>query len=158
MAGEVTITIAGNATADADLRFTPSGDAVASFTVASTPRIFKDGEWRDGEALFLRCSVWRQQAENVTESVMRGTRLVVTGRLKQRSYDNKEGQKVTVVELDADEVAVSLKFAQVSGQRASRGDAAPRRSFGRAEDPWATPAGRTPASQGSGWGGEEPPF
>jgi single-strand DNA-binding protein len=141
MAGEVILTIAGNATADAELRFTPSGDAVATFTVASTPRMFKDGEWRDGEPMFLRCSVWRQQAENVAESVSKGTRLVVTGRLKQRSYETKEGEKRTVVELDADEVAVSLKFAQASVQRAARGDAAPRRSPGRpAEDPWATSA------------------
>lgn len=155
MAGEVTLTIAGNATSDAELRFTPSGDAVATFTVAATPRTFRDGEWRDGDPLFLRCSVWRQQAENVAESVMKGTRLVVTGRLKQRSYETREGEKRTVVELDADEVAVSLKFAQAQVQRATRGEPSRRPARG-GEDPWASAA---PAPAGSAYGvAEGPPF
>jgi single-strand DNA-binding protein len=158
MAGETVVCIVGNLVADPDLRFTPSGDAVSNFTVASTPRLFKDGEWRDGEPIFMRCNVWRTAAENVAESLTKGDRVIVQGRLRQRSYENREGQKVTVMELEVDEVGPSLKFAQASVQRASRGDSAPRRSFGRAEDPWATPAGPVPASQGSGWGGEEPPF
>jgi single-strand DNA-binding protein len=160
VAGETVVCIVGNLVADPDLRFTPAGDAVANFTVASTPRTLdrQTQEWKDGEALFMRCSVWRQAAENVAESLTKGTRVMVSGRLRQRSYETKEGEKRTVVELEVDEVGPSLKFAQASVQRASRGDAAPRRSFGRAEDPWATPAGPVPASQGSGWGGEEPPF
>jgi single-strand DNA-binding protein len=152
MAGETVLHIVGNLTADPELRFTPAGDAVANFTVASTPRTLdrQTQEWKDGEALFMRCSVWRQAAENVAESLTKGTRVMVSGRLRQRSYETKEGEKRTVVELEVDEVGPSLKFAQASVQRASRGDAAPRRSFGRVEDPWATPAD---------WGGgEEPPF
>jgi single-strand DNA-binding protein len=158
MAGETVLTIVGNLTADPELRFTPSGDAVANFTVASTPRTFdrQSQEWKDGDALFMRCSVWRQAAENVAESLTRGTRVIVQGRLRQRSYETKEGEKRTVVELEVDEVGPSLKFAQASVQRASRGDSAPRRGSSRNEDPWATPA---PAGVGSGgYGGDEPPF
>lgn len=158
MAGETVITVVGNLTADPELRFTPSGDAVANFTIASTPRTFKDNEWRDGDPLFLRCSVWRQAAENVAESLVRGSRVIAQGRLKQRSYETKEGEKRTVVELDVEEVGPSLKFAQATVQRATRGggDSRPARSSGRQEnDPWAT-AG---AAAGSGaYGHEEPPF
>src|SRR2546428_6396177 len=102
MAGDTVITLVGNLTADPELRFTPSGAAVANFTVASTPRTFdrQSGEWKDGETFFLRCNVWRDMAENVAESVVRGTRLMVQGRLRQRSFDTREGEKRTVVELD----------------------------------------------------------
>src|SRR5881398_3885932 len=106
MAGDTTVTVIGNLTADPELRFTPSGAAVASFTVASTPRTFdrQSGEWKDGEALFLRCSIWRQAAENVAESLTRGMRVVVQGRLQQRSYETREGEKRTVIEMQVDEV------------------------------------------------------
>jgi single-strand DNA-binding protein len=164
MAGETVLTIVGNLTADPELRFIPSGDAVANFTVASTPRTFdrQSQEWKDGEALFMRCNVWRQAAENVAESLSRGTRVIVTGRLKQRSYE-KDGQRHTVVEMEVDEVGPSLKFAQATVQRASRGDAAPRRSSGGAapdRDPWAqaAPAGAGAGSYGGAYGSEEPPF
>src|SRR4051795_6217800 len=111
MAGETIITVVGNLTDDPDLRFTPNGAAVANFTVASTPRSFdkNSNEWKDGDALFLRCSIWRQAAENVAESLQRGMRVVVTGRLKQRSFETREGEKRTVIELDVDEVGPSLK-------------------------------------------------
>src|SRR3954471_15113277 len=113
MAGETMITVVGNLVQDPELRFTPAGHAVASFTVASTPRTFdrQSQEWKDGDTLFLRCSVWREQAENVAESLRRGTRVVVSGRLKQRSFVTKEGERRTVVELDTDEVAPSLRYA-----------------------------------------------
>lgn len=122
MAGETTLTVIGNLTSDAELRFTPSGSAVANFTVASTPRTFDKAtnEWKDGEPLFLRCSVWNQQAENAAESLARGTRVVVTGRLRQRSYETKEGEKRIVVELQVDEVAPSLRYATARPQKASR--------------------------------------
>lgn len=109
MAGETVITVVGNLTADPELRFTPSGAAVANFTVASTPRTFdrQSGEWKDGEALFLRCNIWRQAAENVAESLTRGARVVVQGRLRQRSFETKEGEKRTVVEMEVDEVGPS---------------------------------------------------
>ena len=113
MAGETVITVVGNLTDDPDLRFTPSGAAVANFTVASTPRFFdkQTNEWKDGDALFLRCSIWRQAAENVAESLHRGTRVIVSGRLRQRSYETREGEKRTVFELDVDEIGPSLKYA-----------------------------------------------
>src|SRR3978361_1517479 len=122
MAGETVITVVGNLTADPELRFTPSGAAVASFTIASTPRSFdkNTNEWKDGEALFLRCSVWRQAAENVAESLQRGTAVIVQGRLKQRSYETKEGEKRTVYELDVDEVGPSLRWATAKVTKASR--------------------------------------
>ncbi|MFM6847784.1 MAG: single-stranded DNA-binding protein, partial [Terrabacter sp.] len=106
MAGDTVITIIGNLTADPELRFTPSGAAVANFTVASTPRQFdrQSNEWKDGETLFMRCSVWRDAAENVAESLQRGMRVIVSGRLKSRSYETKEGEKRTVVEMDVDEI------------------------------------------------------
>ncbi|MFC9249334.1 single-stranded DNA-binding protein [Streptomyces sp. NPDC057136] len=113
MAGETVITVVGNLVDDPELRFTPSGAAVAKFRVASTPRIFdrQTNEWKDGEGLFLTCSVWRQAAENVAESLQRGMRVVVQGRLKQRSYEDREGVKRTVYELDVEEVGPSLKSA-----------------------------------------------
>src|SRR6202012_2263313 len=123
MAGETVITVVGNLTADPELRFTPSGAAVASFTVASTPRTLDrtTNEWKDGDALFLRCSVWRQAAENVAESLQRGGRVIVTGRLRQRSYETKEGEKRPGVELEVDEIGPSLRFATAKVTKAARG-------------------------------------
>ncbi len=168
MAGETVITVVGNITADPELRFTPSGAAVANFTVASTPRTLDKAtnEWKDGEALFLRCSVWRQAAENVAESLQRGMRVMVQGRLKQRSYETKEGEKRTVVELDVDEIGPSLKYATAKVNRTTRGGGGGGGGAGggfgssggsansAADDPWATAA---PASSGSGFS-DEPPF
>ncbi|MDA8439260.1 MAG: single-stranded DNA-binding protein [Propionibacterium sp.] len=121
MAGETPITLIGNLTADPDLRFTPSGAAVASFTVASTPRTFdrQSNEWKDGEAMFLNCSVWRQAAENVAESLTKGMRVIVTGRLRSRSYETREGEKRTVFEVEVDEVGPSLRFATAKVSRGS---------------------------------------
>ncbi|WP_175087940.1 single-stranded DNA-binding protein [Candidatus Frankia nodulisporulans] len=123
MAGETVITVVGNLTSDPELRFTPNGAAVASFTVASTPRTLdrQSNEWKDGEALFLRCSVWRQAAENVAESLQKGARVIVSGRLKQRSFETREGEKRTVIELDVDEVGPSLRYATAKVVRAARG-------------------------------------
>jgi single-strand DNA-binding protein len=122
MAGETVITVVGNLTDDPELRFTPSGAAVASFTVASTPRTFdkNSNEWKDGDALFLRCSIWRQAAENVAESLTKGMRVVVQGRLRQRSYETREGEKRTVVELEVEEVGPSLKYATAKVTKAAR--------------------------------------
>jgi single-strand DNA-binding protein len=122
MAGETVITVIGNLTNDPELRFTPSGQAVASFTVASTPRTMdrQTNEWKDGDTLFLRCSVWRQAAENVAESLHKGFRVIVQGRLKQRSFETREGEKRTVVELDVDEVGPSLRNATARVNRAGR--------------------------------------
>ncbi len=122
MAGETVITVVGNLTADPELRFTPSGAAVANFTVASTPRTFdrQSGEWKDGEALFLRCNVWRQPAENVAESLTRGMRVMVSGRLRQRSFETREGEKRTVVELEVDEVGPSLRYATAKVNKVAR--------------------------------------
>ena len=166
MAGETILTVVGNLTADPELRFTPSGAAVANFTVASTPRTFdkNSNEWKDGDALFLRCSIWRQAAENVAESLTRGARVVVTGRLKQRSFETKEGEKRTVVELDVDEVGPSLKYATAKVTKASRGSggfggggsgdsfsSGGGSASGGSDDPWnqAPPAGGL---------SDEPPF
>ena len=122
MAGDTVITVIGNLTADPELRFTPSGAAVANFTVASTPRMFdrQTNEWKDGEALFLRCNIWREAAENVAESLTRGSRVIVSGRLKQRSFETREGEKRTVVELEVDEIGPSLKYATAKVNKASR--------------------------------------
>src|SRR5258705_13587509 len=122
MAGETTITIIGNLTDDPELRFPPSGAAVAKFRVASTPRTLDraSGEWKDGEPLFLACSVWRQAAENVAESLQRGARVIVSGRLRQRSYETKEGEKRTVIELEVDEIGPSLRYATAKVQKMSR--------------------------------------
>ncbi|WP_341359681.1 single-stranded DNA-binding protein [Georgenia sp. M64] len=123
MAGETVITVVGNLTADPELRFTPSGAAVASFTVASTPRTFdrQSNEWKDGETLFMRCSVWREAAENVAESLTKGTRVIVQGRLVQRSFETREGEKRTVVEMQVDEVGPSLRYATAKVTRSQRG-------------------------------------
>ena len=122
MAGDTVITVIGNLTADPELRFTPSGAAVANFTVASTPRMFdrQTNEWKDGEALFLRCNIWREAAENVAESLTRGSRVIVSGRLKQRSFETREGEKRTVVELEVDEIGPSLRYATAKVNKASR--------------------------------------
>ena len=122
MAGDTTITVIGNLTDDPELRFTPSGAAVAKFRVASTPRFLDkaSGEWKDGEPLFLSCTVWRQVAENVAESLQRGARVIVSGRLRQRSYETKEGEKRTVIELEVDEIGPSLRYATAKVQKMSR--------------------------------------
>jgi single-strand DNA-binding protein len=160
MAGETIVTVVGNLAGDPELRFTPSGAAVANFTVASTPRTFdrQSQEWRDGETLWMRCSVWREQAENAAESLTKGTRVVVTGRLTQRSWEDKEsGQKRTAVELQVDEVAPSLRYAQATVRRTERGSSGgggfSRGGGGGAPDPWSTPVGA-----GAGGFGDEPPF
>jgi single-strand DNA-binding protein len=169
MAGETVITVVGNLTADPELRFTPSGAAVASFTVASTPRTLDrtTNEWKDGDALFLRCSIWRQAAENVAESLTRGSRVIVSGRLKQRSYETREGEKRTVVELDVDEVGPSLRYATAKVNRTQRGSSTGG-GFGAGsgggsgsgggapvDDPWGSAA---PADAGAGAYSDEPPF
>jgi single-strand DNA-binding protein len=168
MAGETTITVVGNLTDDPELRFTPSGAAVANFTVASTPRNFdkQTNEWTDGEAMFLRCSIWRQAAENVAESLQRGMRVVVQGRLKARSYETREGEKRTVFEIDVEEIGPSLKFATAKVNRVTRsggggysGGSQPAQGGGGApsEDPWATPApAASPAGSGSTPAGNDP--
>jgi single-strand DNA-binding protein len=122
MAGETVITVVGNLTSDPELRFTPSGSAVANFTVASTPRTFdrQSNEWKDGETLFLRASVWREAAENVAETLTKGTRVIVQGRLKSRSYETKEGEKRTVIELEVDEIGPSLRYASAKVTRTQR--------------------------------------
>lgn len=161
MTGEVYTTIVGNLTADPELRFTQSGAAVVSFTVASTPRIFdrQSGEWKDGDALFMRCNAWRQVAENVSESLFRGNRVLVTGRLKQRSFENKEGERRTVVELEVEEVGPSLRYATAKVSKVSRSSEAgdDRQRTGAnppsARDPWAIDPPRT-----SGGFLDEPPF
>ena len=122
MAGETTLTIVGNLTADPELRFTPAGHAVADFTVASTPRSYdrERGEWRDGEALFLRCTAWRQLAEHTAESLTKGTRVIVTGRLRQRSFELTEGVTRTVTELDVDELGPSLRHSTARVTKTTR--------------------------------------
>ena len=155
MAGETIISVVGNLTADPELRFTPSGAAVANFTVASTPRTFdkQSGEWRDQEALFMRCNVWRQAAENVAETLTRGMRVMVTGRLKQRSFE-KDDQKRSVIELEVDEVGPSLKYATAKVHRATRGSEKPS-SSGSSDDPWGQPP---PPPAGQQQADDEPPF
>ena len=140
MAGETAITVVGNLTADPSLTFTPSGAAVCNFTVASTPRQLDkaSGEWRDGSPLFMACSIWRQPAENVAESLTRGMRVMVTGRLVQRSFEH-QGQKRTVIELEVDEIGPSLKYATAKVNKTSRGDGGNRQpaySGGPSSDPW----------------------
>ena len=142
MANDVTICITGNLVDDPILRFTPSGAAVANFTIASTPRAFdkQSNEWKDGDTMFLNCSIWRQAAENVAESLTKGTRVIVQGRLKSRSYDDRDGNKHTVFEVDVDEVGPSLARATAVVTRATGGGKpAPRQPAGRppAADPWA---------------------
>ena len=165
MAGETVITVIGNLTADPELRFTPSGAAVANFTVASTPRTFdrNSNEWKDGEALFLRCNIWRQPAENVAESLTRGARVIVSGRLKQRSFETKEGEKRTVIELEVDEIGPSLRYATAKVNRAQRSDGGSGGGYGSGggsrpaaqnDDPWGS---APPAGSSSGYS-DEPPF
>jgi single-strand DNA-binding protein len=163
MAGETVITVVGNLTADPELRFTPSGAAVANFTIASTPRTFdrQTGEWKDGEALFLRCNIWRQAAENVAETLTRGMRVVAQGRLRQRSFETKEGEKRTVVELEVDEIGPSLRYATAKVNKVSRGGGgggfgggAPSPASQPADDPW----GSAPPAGSSGGFSDEPPF
>jgi single-strand DNA-binding protein len=153
MTGEPIVTIVGNLTADCELRFTPSGAAVANFTVASTPRHFDrtTNEWKDDETLFMRCSIWRDAAENVAESLHRGTRVVCYGKLKQRSYDTKEGEKRTTVELEVDEIGPSLRYASAKVTKAERSNAQQNQQ-GRQQmgDPWAT--GGAPQGQQQAWG------
>ena len=124
MSGETIVTVVGNLTNDPELRFTPSGAAVANFTVASTPRFFdkQSNEWKDGDPLYLACNVWRQAAENVAESLVKGSRVIVSGRLKQRSYETKDGQKRTVIEMEVDEIGPSLTYATAKVTKVSRGN------------------------------------
>jgi single-strand DNA-binding protein len=173
MAGETVITVVGNLTDDPELRFTPSGAPVANFRVASTPRTFnrQTNAWEDGDPLFLSCSVWRQAAENVAESLHRGARVVVTGRLKQRSYETREGEKRTVFELDVDEIGPSLRYATAKVTKTQRSGT----GFGNAAqpsggaDPWATTPAQNQGEQSAAdpWSSgqaaapaaaDEPPF
>lgn len=161
MAGDTIITLVGNLVDDPELRFTTSGTAVAKFRIASTPRSFdrESGQWKDGESLFLTCNVWRQAAENVAESLQRGMRVIVQGRLKQRSYETREGEKRTVYEVEIDEVGPSLKSATAKVNKTTRssGGGGFGASGGAAEDPWAT-AAPVGASAGSAPMSDEPPF
>jgi len=159
--GDIQVTFVGNLTSDPELRFTPSGAAVANFTVACTPRSLDKvtNEWKDGETTFLRCQVWRQYAENVAESLTKGARVIVTGRLKQRSYETKEGEKRTSIEVDVEDIGPALRNATAKVSKSSGGAAAggrPASDSAPADDPWAAPA-----SAGGAWGGQsadEPPF
>lgn len=166
MAGETPITLVGNLVDDPELRFTASGVAVANFRVASTPRMYdkQAGEWRDGDSLFLSCSVWRQYAENVAESLRKGTRVIVTGRLKQRSYETQSGERRTVMEIEVDEVGPALRGATAKVTRVSRdGGFSGGGAAGGATppaDPWATPAANS-GGGGDTWGAgvdDQPPF
>jgi single-strand DNA-binding protein len=163
-AGDTQITIVGNLVDDPELRFTPSGQAVAKFRIASTPRFFdkQAQEYKDGEGLFLTCNVWRQAAENCAESLTRGMRVIVQGRLKQRSYETREGEKRTVYEVEADEVGPSLKNAtakvaktqrQGAGGQGQQAGGSRRDGIGPADDPWAT--GSAPTTGGFS---DDPPF
>ena len=170
MAGETTITVIGNLVDDPELRFTPSGAPVANFRIASTPRTFdrQTNEWKDGDTLFLSCAVWRQAAENVAESLQRGMRVIVQGRLKSRQYETREGEKRTVFEIDVEEVGPSLRSASAKVTKTTRSGGGGGYSGGSggggysggggqsapADDPWASPA---PAQGGGGWGGQSQP-
>ncbi len=183
--GDVTVTIVGNLTAEPELRFTPSGAAVASFTIASTTRLLdkQTNEWKDGDTIFMRCSVWRQYAENVAESLPKGARVIAIGRLKQRSYETREGEKRTVVEMEVDDVGPALKNATAKVTKTSRGGGGYGDggfSSGSAggsgggsgggrpagDDPWASPAPRGDGGNADPWaapaggaaGYDEPPF
>lgn len=189
MAGETTITVVGNLTDDPELRFTPSGAAVAKFRIASTPRTLdrQSGEWKDGEPLFLACNIWRDAAEHVAESLQRGARVIVQGRLRQRSYETREGEKRTVYELEVDEIGPSLRYATAKVQKMSRSGGGGGGGFGASgggggnrpaggggnsgggggnnfDDPWATAAPASGSRSGGGSGGsnssfdDEPPF
>ena len=189
MAGETTITVVGNLTDDPELRFTPSGAAVAKFRIASTPRTMdrQSGEWKDGEPLFLACNIWRDAAEHVAESLQRGSRVIVQGRLRQRSYETREGEKRTVYELEVDEIGPSLRYATAKVQKMSRSGGGGGGGFGASgggagggnrqssgggggnnsnfDDPWATAAPASSSRPAAGGGGgsnssfdDEPPF
>jgi single-strand DNA-binding protein len=167
MANDTTITVIGNLTSDPELRFTPSGSAVANFTLASTPRTFdrQSNEWKDGETLFLRASVWREAAENVAESLTKGMRVIVSGRLKSRSYeDKKSGEKRTVIELEVDEIGPSLKYANAKVNRTQRSGGQGNSGGQASGGEWGghQPAtANTGASNANGWGNgpdSEPPF
>jgi single-strand DNA-binding protein len=159
MAGETTITVIGNLTNDPELRFTPSGSAVANFTIASTPRTFdrQSNEWKDGETLFLRASVWREAAENVAESLTKGMRVIVSGRLKSRSYETKEGEKRTVIELEVDEIGPSLRYANAKVNRTQRsGGQGGQGGFGGGNSGGGfggNSGGNQGGNSGGGWGG-----
>jgi single-strand DNA-binding protein len=174
MAGETTITVIGNLVDDPELRFTPSGAPVANFRIASTPRTFdrQSNEWKDGDTLFLSCAVWRQAAENVAESLQRGMRVIVQGRLKSRQYETREGEKRTVFEIDVEEVGPSLRSASAKVTKTTRSGGGGGYSGGGggggysggggqqsapADDPWASPApsqGGQGGQAGGGWGGQ----
>ena len=162
MAGETTITVVGNLTNDPELRFTPSGSAVANFTIASTPRTFdrQSNEWKDGETLFLRASVWREAAENVAESLTKGMRVIVSGRLKSRSYETKEGEKRTVIELEVDEIGPSLRYANAKVNRTQRsGGQGGQGGFGGGNSGGGFGGGQGAnqgGSTGGTWGGNQP--
>jgi single-strand DNA-binding protein len=162
MAGETTITVIGNLTNDPELRFTPSGSAVANFTIASTPRTFdrQSNEWKDGETLFLRASVWREAAENVAESLTKGMRVIVSGRLKSRSYETKEGEKRTVIELEVDEIGPSLRYANAKVNRTQRsGGQGGQGGFGGGNSGGGFGGGQGAnqgGSTGGNWGGNQP--
>ena len=163
--GDTPITIVGNIVADPELRFTPSGAAVANFRIASTPRVFnkQTNDWEDGAGLFLTCNVWRQAAENVAESLSKGMRVIVNGRLRQRSYETREGEKRTVYEVEVDEVGPSLKYATAKVTRTPRegghpsgGQSRPQQGYGQQQDdPWGSTPGQ---QQGFGQADEQPPF
>jgi single-strand DNA-binding protein len=158
MAGDTPITVVGNLTSDPELRFTPSGAAVANFTVASTPRSFdrQTNEWKDQETLFLNCSVWRQAAENAAESLTRGMRVIVQGRLKARSYETREGEKRTVFEIDVEEVGPSLRSATAKVSKTSRSGGGQGFQSGGGDDPWASNQGGNQGGQSGGsWGGQQ---
>lgn len=172
MAGETVITVVGNLVDDPELRFTPSGVAVAKFRIASTPRVFdkQTNEWKDGDALFLTCSVWRKAAENVAESLARGNRVIVQGRLKQRSYETTQGEKRTVYEIDVDEVGPTLARATAKVTKNPAGGGQGSVAQKATDDPWSTAQPANGQAQGGGWGGgqqqpaaqggypQEPPF
>jgi single-strand DNA-binding protein len=156
-AGDTQITIVGNLVDDPELRFTPTGTAVARFRIASTPRFLdkQSNEWKDGEALFLTCNIWRQAAENVAESLQRGMRVILQGRLRQRSYETKEGEKRTVYEVEVDEVGPSLRNATAKVNRTTRQGGGGGGGFGGgpADDPWASASAAPPSGGGFGGGG-----
>jgi single-strand DNA-binding protein len=163
MAGETPITLVGNLTADPELRFTPSGAAVANFTVASTPRTFdrQSNEWRDGDAMFLNCAVWRQAAENVAESLQKGMRVIVQGRLKSRSYETREGEKRTVFEVDVDEIGPALRYATAKVTRTTSGGGGGQGGGGGGYGGGGgggRPSGGGNAGAGAGGGGGEDPW
>lgn len=166
MAGETVITVVGNLTADPELRYTQNGVPVANFTIASTPRTFDraSGEWKDGEALFLRSSVWRDYAEHVAGSLTKGMRVVAQGRLRQRSFETKEGERRTTIELEIDEIGPSLRYATAQVTRVQGGGGQPRQAVGGnqapSEEPWSTPGSQSGADAWSAPGSfsDDTPF